>query len=79
MYFVLAVANLQRARQAGYVFNHLGIQKGAAHFQGVGHRQPIDERQHLIREDAVELRFENPVERIAGGERAEREAYVISG
>ena len=60
-----AIADLQRAGQARDVFDDVGVEKRAAHFQRMRHRQPVDERQDLIRENPLELGLEHPVQRIA--------------
>src|SRR5262245_14400255 len=75
----LVMADLETARQRRDELHHAGVEKRAAHFERVRHRQPVDEREHLIRKDAAEFGFEDSVQRVARRQVIEGATQVQSG
>ncbi len=74
----LAVPDLQRPGQTGDVLDDVGVEKRAPHLERMRHRQPVDERQHLVGEDAAELRLEHAIQRVARRQPVEGLPHVLA-
>ena len=66
-------------RQPGREFDEARVQERASHFQRIGERQPVDERQHLVGKDRAKLPFQHSVQGVAAIKPLEHDAEMRGG